>query len=25
LEEGEEGADVGWDYEEEGRFHIVMR
>jgi hypothetical protein len=25
LEEGEEGAGVGWDYEEEGRFHIVMR
>jgi predicted RNase H-like HicB family nuclease len=25
LEEGEEGADAGWDYEEEGRFHIVMR
>jgi hypothetical protein len=25
LEEGEEGVVVGWEYEEEGRFHIAMR
>jgi hypothetical protein len=25
LEEGEEGADVGWEYQEEGRFHIALR
>jgi hypothetical protein len=25
LEEGEEGADVGWEYQEEGPFHIALR